>query len=421
MTSPARPRWIPTSFQQARDDIDNRPPSESHYLEFKRELMRTESIRKSVASLANDGGTVIYGIDEDKNTRVATKINPVRLDGATERIQQIALTLDPVLVIEEPLALADPASPEYGIIVVNVPASPMAPHQNDGKYYMRAGTVTETMPDAQVERLIKQRNAAGKPALDMFPKDEGISVPSTSLSMWVAATPRPVRDEHLLGEVLAGNQNAKSWIRQRLEAVDSVLDHQIDNSGAVTAIQTPRLAARFQLGDLSRRSGKVRLRVESEGWLRSYANIQEADPRVHLLEISESGAVGLFANYLSTRRIPEGERPPRNFLWRDAAGLAYAVALLSKELAENVGYQADLDVALRIVGFEGCYPEEPADDFEGSRSSMHIAERDPINDQDYGEQTTWTHAEFNTGSLEPMHRLLGPLLRSMGLGNVLQR
>lgn len=417
MTTPTRPHWAPATFNDAQDDIDHRPPAESHYLELKSQIMRTESIRKSLSSMSIDGGTIVYGVEEDKQTRVASGINPVRLNGEAERIQQIAHSLDPVLIISEPLTLADPTDPEVGIIVVNVPASPMAPHQADGKYYIRAGTTTEVMSDAQVERLIKARNTTGAPAVELFPAVDGIS-PSATLSIWVAAVPRPVRDPHLLGGALTGTPNASKWIGERLQAADRALAEQLDGSRLTVDIQEPRLAGRFGHPDLSRRTGSVRLRAERTGWITTIAN-QSPEPRINLVEIGESASVGLFANYLSTRRTPE--LPPRNFLWREATGLVYGAALLSNELAASVGYRADIDVALKITGLNGCYPEEPADGLDGLRATTRRADRARITDPEYESQTTWSFAEIDTGSLEPMHRLLGALLRSMGMEDFFQR
>jgi hypothetical protein len=164
--------------------------------------------------------------------------------------------------------------------------------------------------------------------------------------------------------------------------------------------------------DVSRNSGRVRLRTQCSGWIKPVANQSEI-PEVNLVEIGESASVGLFANYLCAQRTVAS--PPFTFRWREAAGLVYGVALLANELAADVGYHADIDLALKITGLDGNYPEEPADDLAGVHAWSRAADRVLISDEGYEARTTWSFAEIDTGSLEPMHRLLGPLLRSMGM------
>jgi len=93
-----------------------------------------------------DGGTLLYGVDEDENGRV-TLAAPIELAGQRERIDQIVQTSimePPTIYVSE---LPREEAPEQGYLLVTVPQSPRAPHQvvvgNDLRYYGR-GTVSPT-------------------------------------------------------------------------------------------------------------------------------------------------------------------------------------------------------------------------------------------------------------------------------------
>jgi hypothetical protein len=411
MAIPVRPRWIPTSFEQAKIDIPALRPSESKYLEFKSELPRAEKTSKVIASLANESGTLIIGIEEDKDTQVATGINRISIKGVPEQIQQIVGQLDPVLTIEEPILLADPDDPSTGIVVVNVPVSPTAPHMANGKYHKRSGAVTEEMTDSEIQELMFRRKADAARATDHFPVEDARLASPDSIPIWVAAVPRAVRNEQLLAGAIGTSSDARKWIADRLQSADEALQKQIEDADLNARLQGPGLAGTFRHANTTRRAGYVRMRRDFKGWVKPVANEQPV-PEVNLLELGESGSAGMFANYLIQRRYRAED--PRIFQWRQALGFVYATVLLSNELVSSVGLQADIDVAVRVNGLEGSFPEEPAG-LQGSQADWQTAERDPIIDRHYEAQTTWSFAELKAGSLEPMYRLFGPLLRSMNL------
>ncbi|MDQ3302895.1 MAG: ATP-binding protein [Actinomycetota bacterium] len=93
-----------------------------------------------VAAMANDGGTLLYGVDEDDHGEPAVR-TPIQLDGARERVDQIVRTC-----ISEPPDIEIRAIPTEedegkGYLVVAVPLSPRAPHMvtvgKDNRYYGR--------------------------------------------------------------------------------------------------------------------------------------------------------------------------------------------------------------------------------------------------------------------------------------------
>lgn len=153
-------------------------PAERHWLDFKRELYPRppasgapakakpkkevhEELARDLASLAERGGYLVFGVEEDKATRTFTVVDmplPAHLD---QTVDQVARDfIDPPLLVA-PTLLTSPDSPGNGMMVVEVPESPDAPHMAGGTYYGRSETGRTKLTDAEVERLILRRGRAG--------------------------------------------------------------------------------------------------------------------------------------------------------------------------------------------------------------------------------------------------------------------
>jgi hypothetical protein len=89
-------------------------------------------------------------------------VEPVLLDGLAEAVDQIARSRcdPPVYVICHPLldsAVADGKA--RGVLLVEVPPGPGAPHMTDGRYYGRGDTTNHRLSDGDVARLHAVRTA----------------------------------------------------------------------------------------------------------------------------------------------------------------------------------------------------------------------------------------------------------------------
>jgi len=132
--------------------------SETPSLDFKRKLGTSEDIAKQIAAMTVNGGVLLYGVDEDKETRVANELAPLSLGGAEERIHLIAASrISPVPDLEVVVIPSD-GDPTLGVLAVAVPASSLAPHQANDRFPRRRGTTTDYMDEAEVERLYRQRH-----------------------------------------------------------------------------------------------------------------------------------------------------------------------------------------------------------------------------------------------------------------------
>jgi hypothetical protein len=191
---PLRRRWVPADEAALRAAFERGVFEERNWCELKRELKDTKAanidLAKNLASLAVDGGSFIVGLDEDVPD--GNPLHRVALNRLCERIEQIAHTrVHPPLQVEgTPIQSA--ADPEQGYVIVNVPASPLAPHQVDGVYYGRGDKMRRRLSDAEVERLFQRRAkwAAGAEAdLRQFMELHNAESPGALPQLFLIARP----------------------------------------------------------------------------------------------------------------------------------------------------------------------------------------------------------------------------------------
>lgn len=165
---PSLPRWLPQTVDDVRSAIDDGTLAERHWLDVKAEVGTTDSGRKGLAkdlaAFANDGGGLLIGVREDKRAGTLT-VDPVPLEGLAETVDQIARSRcdPPVYVVCHPL-VAGAVSPGVkgqarGVLLVEIPPSPSAPHMVDGRYYGRGDTTNHHLNDENVARLHAVRTA----------------------------------------------------------------------------------------------------------------------------------------------------------------------------------------------------------------------------------------------------------------------
>jgi hypothetical protein len=157
--------WFPTTWESIESLIGF--ACETPSLDFKRQLGSPEAIAGDIAAMTVNGGVLLYGIAEDKETVVASKIMPVPLVGAEERLRQIAGSrISPVPDFQVEIVV-DPADETQGVLAVIIPASGLAPHQTNHRFPCRRGTTTEYLEEREIERFYAQRqrlSQAGPPS-----------------------------------------------------------------------------------------------------------------------------------------------------------------------------------------------------------------------------------------------------------------
>lgn len=159
-------RWVPGSKEELATALKEGLLKESHHIDLKREPGVGKAANKSMAvdmaSLAVDGGVLVYGADERSG-----ELSPFDLSGFRERVDQVARSL-----IDEPLSvrieeLPSAEHPGQGCVLVVVPESPSAPHMVDGRYRGRGDTTNIILSDAEVVRLHERRRNSERSIADL--------------------------------------------------------------------------------------------------------------------------------------------------------------------------------------------------------------------------------------------------------------
>lgn len=153
--------WIPQNEEEIRAVVTAGSLEEGPTFDAKKELpSKNQEIAKDVAAMANDGGVLIYGIDEDEHGR-PTILSPIVLAGQAERITAIIQTsiAEPPKVSILTIQTAD--DPSRGFLIVAVPPSERAPHmvvvKGDNRYYGRTATGNAALSEGDVARLYERR------------------------------------------------------------------------------------------------------------------------------------------------------------------------------------------------------------------------------------------------------------------------
>ena len=155
--------WRPETLDDLRSFIDNGLARESRWIEFKRELPSNRALARQLAAFAIEGGSMVIGVAEEADNHFT--VAPAPFGGLRERVEQIAQSrVEPPLWVESRILADD--NGESGVLWIDVPQSPDAPHQVDGTYYERGDTQVRPMSDAAVERLMRTRSSSLDDILD---------------------------------------------------------------------------------------------------------------------------------------------------------------------------------------------------------------------------------------------------------------
>jgi|GEM_PF-2527710 len=138
------------------------PQNESEQLEFKSGELPFDGLYKEVCAFANtDGGVIIYGAPREKkheksDIKVAMgELTPIKHGKSGDSLIQKLMTG----ITPAPTGIKIiPIKMESGYVyVIIIPKSIKPPHQTEGRYYMRAGTMSIPAPHAFIEALFNQR------------------------------------------------------------------------------------------------------------------------------------------------------------------------------------------------------------------------------------------------------------------------
>lgn len=396
--------WNPRTEAEIRAALEARDVSESKVLDMKAVIGDKDSQRKEtakdLASFAVDGGALLIGVVEHKDTRTFEAV-PIALHELIERIEQIAANrVDPPLVVR-PREI--PSSEEgIGYVWVDIPASPDAPHMVDGRYYGRGERTNRILSDADVLRLHQQRRNDRERALealevlrshDPFPGarvegDPAARPRSQYGHLYLTASPRRASANIAQRLVWEGGYELVQLGSQVERGVPTILDDGVSKlSPYVQPLQRSSAASLTNIGgnDLTKIEGNEKWGFD--------------------LRIQPDGSVGIIVTRVSTPAERDGS--PRAL---DSVLLASAWRLLGwvNAVAEETGYSGTWDLGVHATGLLGRRSLVFADPTRYDED-----EGLAFDENDYRATTSVTRAELEEPATA-VRALAEPFLRGLG-------
>ena len=402
------PRWTPRAEADLQTGIDQGMLSESHYLDLK-EVPATRGDNKEaardLASFSIDGGTLIYGIAEDKVNRTFIR-SPQQLNGLAEKIENIALSslMDPPLHIRSEEISTD-ADPAIGYLVVHIPASPVAPHMTDGRYYGRNDKTKYALSDPEVLRLHERRRSADRDALTLLSAEiANDPIPAEirqKAHLFLVAQPLAPRRDMLFDLVSTPN-----WNQNLLHFIDGAYAPELN---ALLGRMTYQPSLRYSGNGYRRARGAARA-TGSLGNGRRFtpaANDATAEDALEI-QVHEDGGIRLFFSRFSEMFRAHDLRPAAEDLIYDGAAVECTrrFLVLVREAAERADYFGNWALAFGATGLKGmrAYGID-RDKFFSPEAALEV--------DTYAESTGATYAELTTAPGTLTRRLVGPLLRAL--------
>ncbi|HXI26738.1 MAG TPA: ATP-binding protein [Pyrinomonadaceae bacterium] len=339
--------WIPKTEEEIIDAAANRTLEETITFDGKREISsKNIEIAKDISAFANtSGGVLIYGLAEDSDGKLAI-LNPIKLKGERERIDQIVRTAIDEVPFIKITAIETQHDPSIGYLIVIVPPSERAPHmvivKGESRYYGRAATGNCVLNQANVAQLFERRRVAEQsivPQLEQAIKEAPLPDNDKFAHLHIVARPA-LADDTLLDRCVLSGRNHKELLT---EVLDQVSRSGIYRDGYVPDIGYPG-------------SGWAR---RPEGYYGKCHYGPEEDMGVHF-QFNLDGSAWLFSGRAAEAH---GEGDPKTFFSSIVAGTTTKFLAVLGELYDRANYLGMVDIGLAVTGLQGCAPELTRDAF----------------------------------------------------------
>lgn len=346
------------TIEEIREATEDGSFDENHYLEAKtllktRSSKEKEELARDLAQFAFDGGTLVFGVREDKgDAEQRFRVEPIELGtNVREQIEQIAHErCRPPLHIQ----VRDIRSEEesgLGCIAVEVPQSSIVPHMVGGKYPFRGDSTRRFLGDSEVRMWIARsedvhervdREVQALVARDPYSGSNraghlfGVALPLTSRHDDLPGK----RDlSSLLND--AANDFEGHW-RERFDRGDP----RSRSSVRSTALSAARL--------VHTRSGEYALRSQA---LRDLESGDSSDPKEEDLAewcVDTSGAIRIYDAGLSVYRKGPGGNDV-HAMWSEAPVEMLGILVESARLSgERMGYHGQWGIGYAWAGPRGA-------------------------------------------------------------------
>jgi len=337
--------WVPRSESELVEVIQAEELAETATFDAKVALPKkgkSKDLAIDVAAMANDGGTLLYGVDEDEQGRPIVP-SPIDLSGAAERVDRIVRSCisEPPTVEIHSIPTAE--NPAVGYLVVAVPPSPRAPHMvtvdKEHRYYGRSATGNVRLSEGEVARLYERRRS--------WEVDREVI-----LNEAIARAPLEPRDDFAYLHLVARPVVPDEGLLDRAKGDQHVA--QFLNSLFTVAVSEEvfsRSNAKSYYPDLSEDNTFDR---RSDGWVTSQGLGVEwqnyEDPKLVLeFEIGLDGSARLFCG-----RAADRDRGGLLLILEDlVAGLTARFLCVLGSLYASGSYHGPADVGLAVTGLRG--------------------------------------------------------------------
>jgi schlafen family protein len=304
---------------------------------------KSKELAKDVAAMANNGGTLLYGVGEDEHGR-PTVPKPFKIAGARERVDQIVRAS-----ISEPPSIEVNTIPTYddpslGYLVVVVHPSPRAPHMvtaaGDNRYYGRGATGNVRLSEGEVARLYEQRWRWEIDHIDMLGEAD-------MLDEVIASAPIEPHEDyaflHLIARPMVPDEDLLDKARGDQHAMQ-FLDSLFSTAMSADVFPTPYSPDLYEHNNYEPRA---------DGWATSRGlevkGEERKNPSVVLdFEIGVNGSGRLFCGRAAERRQDR-------LLIIDVlvAGLTARFLAVMGGMYAAGGYLRPVDVGLAVTGLKG--------------------------------------------------------------------
>lgn len=394
-------RWLPRTETELADAVLDGRLAEDHTTDFKESLKpgnaSNKELARDLASFANDGGLMIFGVADTGDTP-EERLWPMELEGVPERIDQVARSrLEPPLSVQVRSVVSE-SDPQYGYLLVEIPASPGAPHQCDERYWGRSDETKHALANAEVRAILAARERDQESIAWLLEKE-------------VQRDPIP-HDQRRLGHlhILAMPRYARDGALYRaLSQADKPPERALRD-----VILQGEASTRLQPGwfpDFGQDAGKMRRRAR--GWAvhsHEITTAREWNPEgvgeeaLLDLEIDETGAIHLLCGR-ATHNGPDGS--PLIML-SVIAGLLSRAVLVAGSLSRLMGYSGAWDFGIAADGLRGGIDGDAAHDTVARLRAIRYSE------PQYRQILTALAGELESDCHGLVDRLLGQLARGLG-------
>lgn len=390
------PRWRPATEADIAQAIAAQLLEETHFLDYKADVERTRGgnneLARDMAQFAIDAGALLIGVAEDDAKKPV--LAPLDVTGLPERIEQVALSIDPPLLVSTRVITSD-QDPALGYVWVDIPASSVAPHQVGGVYYGRGDKTKRRLSDVEVRRIHTQQAASEQAGVNevnaYVDRDPVPAEQRKHAHLFIVAVPATPRPEMLLDAVSGPDRH--------------LVLHDIIRHGTAAAPSTDRFSpSLWDAGSFAQRSDGAAMTSGALGTNRTLdMSGYDAESFIEV-EISDEGTVrvmtGRFSGTLDDNEVLFETMLP--VLTRQTIDIAGKVA-------EHANYGGAWHFAIVATGIAGL----PA--HLRGRSYAHAGRHVGADTDRYERATTASTHEVLEEPWGVAQRLAGRFVRSLGI------